>query len=99
MKKSLIIVLVLVIAVIVIVWYTKSKVPSLVSYDNITKTGTYKYKGKISTIDLRTTGVKVGDYYITPVSQEVNVANSPIGTVIGMALRKDGVIIDKLTSV
>lgn len=99
MKKTVIIILIVIaIAVISYVWYVRNKKPSLESYDNINKKGCYRFQGKTICIDLNTTGVRVGDYTITPVLSEVNIANTPIGSIIGIALRKDGVIIEKLIS-
>lgn len=97
MKKTVVIILVIIaIAVISYVWYIRNKKPSLVSYDNIKKVGVYKYQGKNVSVDLNTTGVRVAGYTITPILSEVNISDTPIGSIIGIALRKDGVIIDKL---
>lgn len=97
MKKAVIITLIIIaIAVISYVWYVRNKKPSLVSFDKVNKKGCYKYQGKTICIDLNTTGVRVAGYTITPILSEVNIANTPIGSIIGIALRKDGIIIDKI---
>jgi hypothetical protein len=99
MKKAIIIsLIVIVIAVSIYFFYFRNSKPTLESYDHIKKIGCYKYQGKKVCLDLRTTGVRLGAYTVTPILSEVNITDTPIGSIIGIALRKDGVIIDKLTA-
>lgn len=73
--------------------------PSLESYDAIKKTAVYKLGGKNFTINLAAgESAQVGDYQIEPIKLEVNVSGKNIGDVIGVLIKKNGQVIEKLTN-
>ena len=73
--------------------------PSLERYDAITGIATYKYKGKMLTINVKDGGsAQVGEYKIEPITLKVNVSGKNIGDVLGVQITKAGQVIDELKS-